>query len=282
MYHDYDASILIEAKNRNLTASTAAGYAKVLHVYLKWLKPSADSDITSESVRDFLLYKKETGTSPKTLRMYYSSLHFCFKYVLFADWDSSRIPMMKSDYNLPNVLSRDEVQQIIEAAPNLKYKAIFSTLYSSGLRISEVVNLRYCDISRKDMYIHVTESKGRIDRYTVLSKKNLDILTEYWFAYGKPREYLFPGNSKDHRICATVIQTTFQQIRKRLGIEKHVTVHTLRHSFATHLLEDHTDLRLIQALLGHHRSETTEHYIHMCNKVLLSVTSPYDLDDKKK
>ena len=194
------------------------------------------------------------------------------------NWEDEDIPRMKLDYSLPTVLSRDEMQSIIDHTSNLKHKAIIATMYSSGLRVSEVVHLHYDDISRTNKTIHVRESKSRRDRYTILSDRNLDLLTEYWFKCGKPRDILFPSSWTGTYLDKNSINQYFKKSAVKAGITKHVTSHCCRHSFASHLFEDGVDIKYIQALLGHVDPRSTEVYIHVSNKSLLGIRSPYDLD----
>ena len=192
------------------------------------------------------------------------------------NWDDEDIPRMKLDHSLPTVLSRNEMQSIIDHTPNLKHKAIIATMYSSGLRVSEVVHLHYDDISRTNKTIHVRESKSRRDRYTILSDRNLDLLTEYWFKCGKPRGILFPSSWTGTYLDKNSINQYFKKSASRAGITKHVSSHCCRHSFASHLFESGVDIKYIQALLGHVDPKSTEVYIHVSNKALLGIRSPFD------
>ena len=165
---------------------------------------------------------------------------------------------------------------LLDATSNLKYKAIFALMYSSGLRISEVIHLRYEDISRTNMQIYIHESKTHTARYAILSQRALDILTEYWFKCGRPTGILFPSSwSGDYLVKDSVIQF-FRKSAKRAGIQKHVSTHCLRHSFASHLFEAGCDVKYIQALLGHRDPRSTEIYLHVSNKTLLGIKSPFD------
>ena len=152
-------------------------------------------------------------------------------------WDDDTVPAMKRERNLPAVLSRDEINAIIDATPNLKHKAIIATMYSSGLRVSEVVHLHYDDISRTNMTIHVRETKGRIDRYTILSQKNLDLLTEYWYKCGRPKDIFFPSSWSGGYLDIASVNQFFKKSAKLAGINRHVSSHACRHSFASHLFE---------------------------------------------
>lgn len=275
MYEKYIEQLLIEAKLRNLAPSSAKYYADCMRHFFEYINKDPD-DITVYDVRDFLLMKSDT-ISATTINHYNSAIHFFFRRVLHRPWDDDIIPRMKEDYQLPVILSPDEINLLLDSVTDIKYKAIFSLLYGSGLRVSEVVALDYCDISRRNMTVHVRKSKSRIDRYTILSQKSLDILTEYWFAYNKPMEALFIQKNEPHnRLTASAVQQFLRQTCHNAGFKKNITPHTLRHAFATHLLENGVEFRYIQTLLGHRDPKSTEVYLHLSNKTVLGITSPLD------
>jgi integrase/recombinase XerD len=176
---------------------------------------------------------------------------------------------------LPSVLSSEEVIEILKATENIKHRAILMTIYSAGLRISESINLKIRDIDSNRMQIRVEQGKGKVDRYTLLSEKTLLILRQYFKEY-RPKVWLFEGLIKGEQYSTRSIQNIFQAAVKKAGITKDVSVHTLRHSFATHLLENGTDLRYIQNLLGHANSKTTEIYTHITTKGFDQIKSPLD------
>ena len=193
MYEDIFTQIRNEAEKRNLKENTINAYCNSVDYFLRTVN-KAVSALTTDDVDAFLTEKRLGGLAPQTYNHYHSSIRFFYKRILKINWDDEDIPRMKLDRSLPTVLSRDEIQSIIDHTPNLKHKAIIATMYSSGLRVSEVVHLHYDDISRANRTIHVRESKSRRDRYTILSERNLDLLTEYWFKCGKPRGILFPSS----------------------------------------------------------------------------------------
>ena len=234
------------------------------------------SDLTLEDAESFLTAKRLEGRSPETHNHYRSAIKFLYKKVLKIVWDDDTVPAMKRERNLPAVLSRDEINAIIDATPNLKHKAIIATMYSSGLRVSEVVHLHYDDISRTNMTIHVRETKGRSDRYTILSQKNLDLLTEYWFKCGRPKDILFPSSWSGGYLDIASVNQFFKKSAKLAGINRHVSSHACRHSFASHLFESGTDIKYIQSLLGHVDPRSTDVYLHVSNKTLLGIRSPFD------
>ncbi len=176
---------------------------------------------------------------------------------------------------LPSVLSTEEVVRILRVTENLKHKAILMTIYSAGLRISEAIGLRIKDIDSARMQVRIEQSKGKKDRYTLLSQKTLDILRQYFREY-RPKEWLFEGQIAGEQYATRSIQNLFRAAVVRAGIQKDVSVHTLRHSFATHLLENGTDLRYIQSLLGHESSKTTEIYTHVTTRGFDQIKSPLD------
>ncbi len=175
---------------------------------------------------------------------------------------------------LPEVLSEQEITDILNATENLKHKAVLMTIYSAGLRISEAINLRIKDIDSQRMQIRVEQGKGKKDRYTLLGNKTLDILRKYVAEY-KPKIWLFEGAAGEEYSRRTIAEILRKSVEKT-QIKKRITVHTLRHSFATHLLEAGTDLRYIQSLLGHANSKTTEIYTHITTKGFDQIKSPLD------
>ena len=179
---------------------------------------------------------------------------------------------------LPSVLSTQEVIDILKQTENIKHKAILMTIYSAGLRISESINLKFKDIDSDRMQIRVEQGKGKVDRYSLLSVRTLMILREYYKQY-RPTVWLFEGVKKGEQYSTRSIQQIFQDAVHKAGITKDVSVHTLRHSFATHLLENGTDLRYIQSLLGHANSKITEIYTHITTKGFDQIKSPMDTLD---
>ena len=173
----------------------------------------------------------------------------------------------------------EEIEKLLDATPNLKYKAIFAIMYSSGLRVSEVLHLHYDDISRTNMQIYIHETKTHTSRYALLSKRALDILTEYWFKCGKPRNILFPSQVTGEYLDISAVNQVLRRSAERAGLHKHVTSHAFRHSFASHLLEAGCDIKYIQALLGHLDPKSTEIYLHVSNKTLLGIKSPFDVQE---
>ena len=204
-----------------------------------------------------------------------SSLKFFYTKTLNRYWNMDKIARIKEPKKLPAVLSPEEVKSIFDVTENLKHKAILMTIYSAGLRVSEVCNLKITDIDSKNMQILIKEGKGKKDRYSLLSKANLEILREYWKRY-QPNEYLFSGNGRTDAITPRSVQKMLRKSIQKTRITKNATVHTLRHSFATHLLDNGTDICYIQKLLGHSRITTTTIYLHLRRMDLLNIKSPLD------
>jgi site-specific recombinase XerD len=185
------------------------------------------------------------------------------------------LPRMQEPKQLPVVLSREEVGQLLEATANLKHRALLMIAYSAGLRVGEVVQLRVVDIDEGRRQIHVRSGKGQKDRYTLLSEVALETLRVYMRAY-RPREWLFPGANAGKPLTARSAQHIFERAREKAGLQKEATFHSLRHAFATHLLEDGVDIRYIQELLGHSNVETTQRYTHVAQQAMGRLRSPLD------
>ena len=186
------------------------------------------------------------------------------------------LTMVRQSQKLPTVLSKEEVLQLLEAAPGVKYKAALSVAYGAGLRVSEVATLKVSDIDSKRMLIRVEQGKGKKDRHGMLSPQLLAILQDYWWV-ARPRLWLFPGRDPILPITTRQLYRVVRDTAEAVGINKRVSPHVLRHSFATHLYEQGTDIRTIQVLLGHSKLDTTARYAHVATKVLREVASPLDM-----
>ena len=204
-----------------------------------------------------------------------SSLKFFCQEILKKKDLISNIPRPKKENKLPEILSQQEVLRILNSTENLKHRAILFLVYSAGLRVGEVVRLKVNDIDEERMLIHVKQGKGKKDRYTVLSKTALQEIEIYKKKYG-PEEWLFQGGNDVGHLTERSAQKVFEKACFNAKINKDVSIHSLRHSFATHLLEGGTDLRYIQELLGHSSSKTTEIYTHVTEKSIANIQSPLD------
>ncbi|MCD8491453.1 MAG: site-specific integrase [Geovibrio sp.] len=234
--------------------------------------------ISPDELKSYLHHRVQSGISYSNVNISCNAFKLFFNKVLQLNWSDDVIVRPKRLKKYPCVLSRQEIVAIIDQVGYLKHKAILLTTYSSGLRISETLSLRVSDIDSKQMLIRVVQGKGGKDRFTILSQANLRVLRAYWKLF-RPVDLLFPGYIKGKPLSARHIQQTFQEAKVKAGILKPATVHSLRHSFATHLLDHNTDLRTIQVLLGHSDIRTTSLYLHLSVKRLTSVQSPLDGGD---
>lgn len=209
-----------------------------------------------------------------------SALKFFYVVTLERSWSDLRIPRIRYDKKLPSYLTKEEVKALLDSITYLKHKAILSTIYSSGLRVSEAVNLRISDIMSKEMKIRVRVGKRNKERYTLLSEKNLLLLREYWKKFGcknySPEDYLFISRQTGEQLTNRGVEAAMEKVVKKAGINRKATPHTLRHSFATHLMNDGVDLVTIQALMGHSNIKTTSIYLHVKDYQTLNITSPLD------
>ena len=277
MYEKYLSQLEEAGKIRNLKERSIRCYKNFVSYFLNYVGKNPQ-ELTCQDVRVFLLEKKDEGLKATTLNLYNSSIRFFYRNVLHILWDDTIVPRMIKDHKLPVVLSSEQIEQLLDATTDLKYKAMFATMYSSGMRVSEVVHLHYEDISRTNMQIHVRNTKNRMDRFTILSERNLALLTEYWFAKGRPRGILFPNQFTGQYLTVSAVEHVIQRSALAAGLSG-VTPHCLRHSFATHLMEQGVEQRKIQALLGHRDPKSTEIYLHVSNKSLMGVRSPFDRNE---
>jgi len=261
---------------RGYSPMTIKSYINHVSNFAKFYNKSPEL-LREKEICDYLHYciiKKKL--SEGTVNYINSGLKFFYTKTLNRYWNSDKIARMKEPKKLPSVLSPEEVKSIFDVTDNLKHRAILMTVYSAGLRVSEVCNLKITDIDSKNMQILIREGKGKKDRYSLLSKANLEILREYWKRY-HPTEYLFSGKGRTDSISPRSVQKMLEKSIKKTKITKHATVHTLRHSFATHLLDAGTDICYIQRLLGHTRITTTTIYLHLRRMDLLNIKSPLDI-----
>jgi len=233
------------------------------------------TDIDENDIKNYLLYiVEEKHSATSTLNQAINALKFYYGTMLKKKF-IYEVKRPRKDKKLPIVLSQEEVAKILNSVDNIKHKTILMLVYSAGLRVGEVVKLRPEDIDSKRMLIFVRGAKGRKDRYTMLSKTALEVLREYWQEY-RLQKWLFFGQEKERHITTRTVEKIFSNAIETVKILKSVTVHSLRHSFATHLLESGVDLRYIQEILGHKSSKTTEVYTHVSTKDLGRFTSPLD------
>lgn len=265
---------------RGLSKSTEKEYCQRVKLFQEHFKKPA-TEIIEQEIREYLHYlRNDRKLSVSAVNMCNCALRFLYDVTLEQNLNYKRVPRLKQPYLLPNILTKDEIQAIFNAADNLKHKCILMTIYGSGLRLSEITSLKISDIDSKNMRIFIEQGKGRKDRYALLSQSNLEILREYWKQY-KTKYWLFEGMEKGSHITKRAVQDMFKKYLKKSGISKKASVHTLRHSFATHLLENGTSLFYIRDLLGHATIRTTTVYLHVATTDILKTTSPLDTLEKE-
>lgn len=270
-----------ELKLKGYSQKTCKTYLWHIKHFLNFCSENQHEGVDPDLRKYLLKLIEEENTSHSFVSQAVSAVKFLYREVLKEPEIIAKLPRPKRERKLPDVLSQQEVVSFIEKIDNLKHRAIFLLVYSAGLRVGEVVRLKPEDIDSDRGLIHVRQGKGRKDRYTILSQTTLEVLRDYFKVY-KPVKWLFPGAHPGCHITERAVQKVFEQTCKKAGIKKDVSVHSLRHSFATHLLEGGTDLRYIQELLGHVSSKTTEIYTHVSERDIKRIQSPLDRLNFKK
>lgn len=270
------AKLKFDVELRGLSKSTQDEYltkAKLFQDHFD--KPATELDV--EDVRQFLHYLSTVKKlAPESVNTYNSGLRFLYGVTLNASLNQRQIPRHRKPHKLPDILTKEEIQTLFNACDSLRDKCILMTLYGAGLRLSEVASLKISDVQSDKMQLFIRNAKGSKDRYALLSQANLEMLRAYWKAY-RPKELLFYSrNHTGTHITTRAVQNLFRKYIKKAKITKNVTVHTLRHSFATHLLESGTSIYHIKQLLGHSNINTTCVYLHLVKIESLNVTSPLD------
>src|SRR6266516_3291975 len=273
-----------ELRQRMIDQMTLRGFSRRTHEAYLWAvtglaryyKQSPDQ-LNTEQVRQYLLYlERERHPAWNTLNIAVSGLRFFYFDTLKWEPVNLEIPPRTTPKRLPEVLSREEVDRLMSSILNLKHQTLLMTIYAAGLRVGEAVSLRVREIDSARMTIRVVQGKGRKDRYTILSPRLLAGLRQYWKQY-RPKEYLFEGIDPQHHIHESVAQKVYNRAKQQAGIHKGIGVHTLRHCFATHLLEAGVDLRTIQTLLGHNSISTTMLYLQVRQHHIQSHPEKFDL-----
>lgn len=265
---------------RKLAEKTQSGYLRWVRDFTRFLGRAPDS-ATAEDLRRYQLHLSEHGTSRISLNAAVTALRFFFEITLGRGELMAGMSHVRVARTLPVVLSPEEIRRLLAAAPGLKYEAALSVAYGAGLRASEVVGLRVDDIDSQRMVIRVDQGKGRKDRYVMLSETLLGRLRAWWRegkARGQmlPHGWLFPGQDPVNALSTRQLNRACHAAAAAAGIGKRVSMHTLRHAFATHLLEQAQDIRVIQVLLGHKKLETTALYTQVATRTLAAVTSPLE------
>jgi integrase/recombinase XerD len=259
---------------RKFAPKTQHDYLQRVKNFTAYLDRSPDT-ANSEDVRRYQLHLTVSGVGVPTVNQTVSTLRFFFKVTLGRPDLVERTTFVREPRKLPVVLSPEEVVRLLDAAPGLKYKAALSVAYGAGLRVSEVVALKVGDIDSKRMIIRVEQGKGRKDRYVMLSPHLLELLRA-WYKAARPQGWLFPGRDRVQPMTTRQLNRACHAAANMAEISKPVSMHTLRHSFATHLLEQNIDIRVIQVLLGHAKLDTTALYTRVATKTIQQVMSPLD------
>ena len=273
--------MLEELQRRNYAQHTTRSYIHTVEDFARRFHCSPDR-LGLRHIREYqaeLLEKRKLSAGSVAVRL--AALRFFFTKTLRRAWSVAETPYPKKDHRLPTILSREEVARLIQAAGTAFHHTLLMTLYATGVRNAELTHLKFSDVDKQRMVVHIQGGKGRKDRDVMLSSTLLKELREHWHRLPrKPRTWLFPGNH-DHRgdqpIDTKTVWHACRDAAKRAGIQKGVHPHTLRHCFATHLLEAGTDLRTIQILLGHHDLKETTVYLHLSERHLHATSSPLDL-----
>ncbi len=269
---EYLKQIRQELRLRNYSPKTIKAYLGCLGEYFNF-KEFNLGKIDEDKIKQFLLNKQSKNYSPQTINLYLNAIKFFYREVLKIP-QKINLKFAKRNKKLPIVLSREEIKSIINANKNTKHKLIISLTYGAGLRISEVVSLKVEDVNLEELTIHLKNAKGKKDRITIFPEKIKNNLQNF-IADKNLNEYLFESE-RGGKLTTRAVQKVFENSLKKVEIKKDATFHSLRHSFATHLLENGTDIRYVQELLGHSNIRTTQIYTHVMNPAIKNIKSPLD------
>lgn len=259
---------------RNFVPDTQREYIRAVKNLTIFLKRSPDT-ATAEDLRAFQLHMTETGVRPPTINATVTALRFFFKVTVDRPETTRHLVFVYEPRKLPRILPPEDVLRLLEAAPNPKSKAALSVAYGAGLRAMEVVALKTTDIDSQRMLLRVEQGKGRKDRFAMLSPQLLELLRD-WYRIARPRLYMFPGRDKIGPMTPRQLNRICHMAAELAGLPSWIAPHTLRHSFATHLLEQNIDVRVIQVLLGHAKLDTTARYTQVATNIIRQVMSPLD------
>ena len=258
-----------------LAPTTQRSYLHYVTEYSRFYNTSP-AKLDLEAIRQYELYLlNERKLSPESVNIFISSVQFLYTKTLDMPWGKECFPRVRVAQKLPVVLDPEEVAGFFDYIPSLKYRAALMLCYGAGLRIAEAAAIKVSDIDSKRMLIRVQQGKGKKDRYVMLSPRLLCVLRRYWRA-ARPRVWMFPSWRENKHVTPTSLSNACREASKQCGLAKRITAHTLRHSFATHLLENGTDTRVIQVLLGHSRIDTTARYTRVSAHVIAGTPSPLD------
>jgi site-specific recombinase XerD len=259
-----------ELKILNFSPKTIKSYVYGLKAYFSFKKHNF-SEFDSDNIRDFLLQCEKNHISPQSRNLFLNAIKFYFRNVVKIK-QKIDIKSAKTPKSLPSVLSRNEIQKIINSTKNSKHKLLLSLAYGAGLRVSEVVNLKAQDLDFEELTLHIKQAKGQKDRISVMPESLLDSLKN--LVAGKEKKDPVFASERGGKLTTRTLQKIFENALKSSGVLKNASFHSLRHSFATHLLENGTDVRFVQELLGHHNIRTTQLYTHITNPKLKNIKSP--------
>lgn len=261
---------------RGFSPATRQCYVARMKAMVQFFMRPPD-ELTLEDIHTYQLHlTRDCKVGWSTFNQSVCAIRFFYSVTLNKDWDIQHIPYQKTGRRLPVVLSCEEVSKLFQVVTNLKHRAILMTAYAGGLRVSEVTHLRLDDIDGQRMMLRVAQGKGRQDRYVMLSHRLLVVLRQYWKIY-KTRHWLFAGQNPEQPLTRAAVHKFFHKARRKAGITKKISVHGLRHSFATHLLERGVNIRKIQLLLGHRSLQSTQVYTHVARDYLDHTPSPLDV-----
>ena len=264
-----------ELQLRNYAPNTITVYIRCVAQFAQHFRLSPDR-LGLEHIRQYQLFLvRQKKVSWALFNQTVCALRFLYRHILHRDWMIEYIPYPRREDKLPVVLSPAEVAAVFEATHNLKHRTILMTIYAAGLRVSEVTHLRLSDIDSQRQVIRIRQGKGHKDRQVMLSPKLLEALRIYWKSY-RPKVWLFPGKSPERPLSSETVWRICHQAGEAAHLSKPISPHTLRHCFATHLLEDTIDLRRIQVLLGHRHLKTTSRYLHVSNLAVRTTVSPLE------
>lgn len=265
-----------EMRLRNYSLKTIKAYISCLRLFIRYIRPKHPRDAMDSDLRAFLLFLIEhENYASSTVNQVINALRLLYVDLYGKPMVLGKLPRPRKERKLPVVLSEGEVRRLFDELPNLKHKAMLMVVYSAGLRVGEVVRLHWEDLDEERSMMHIRGGKGKKDRYTILSGIVVQALQRYWKVY-QPREWLFEGQEPGKPYSIRSAEKVFHQAAHRAGIAKDVSIHSLRHAFATHMLEQGTDLRYIQDLLGHESVRTTEIYTHVSQRKVARLRSPIE------
>lgn len=268
--------MLDDMRVRNLARNTQLSYLQQVCAFARHFGRSPEV-LGPEEIRTYQVHlTTERKLAPASLCTIAGALRFLYHVTLKREWVDTEIPLPKKPLKLPVILSREEVAHFLDCVGSLKHRTLLMTAYAAGLRVSEATQLKLTDIDSQRMMLRVAQGKGQKDRYVMLSPRLLEVLRGYWKVV-RPTEWVFPGDIPGRPITRSAVELACQKAHRLCGIKKPITPHSLRHAFATHLLEGGADVRRIQLLMGHRSLATTARYLKVATSSVCATTSPFDL-----